>query len=98
MTLAVQAEAYIDGLTGTSFQFTAKSDYISTSDGNSILIWGFANGNNRAQYPGPTLIVNQGDTVTVTLTNALIDPTSRCPRPWCFPDTRLPPPVETRDC
>ena len=75
-SLGVRAEAYIEGLTGTSFNFTAKTDYISTSEGNSLLIWGYANGNNRAQYPGPTLIVSQGDTVTVTLTNALKVPTS----------------------
>jgi manganese oxidase len=75
-SLCVRAEAYIEGLTGTSFNFTAKTDYISTSEGNSLLIWGYANGNNRAQYPGPTLIVNQGDTVTVTLTNSLTVATS----------------------
>jgi FtsP/CotA-like multicopper oxidase with cupredoxin domain len=37
------------------------------------LIWGYANGNGKAQYPGPTLIVNEGDTVTVNLTNTLTD-------------------------
>jgi manganese oxidase len=75
-SLGIRAEAYIEGLTGTSFNLTAKRDYISTAEGNSLLIWGYANGNNRAQYPGPTLIVNQGDTVTVTLTNALSVSTS----------------------
>ena len=30
----------IPGVTGTNFNFTAKADYISTPDGNSILMWG----------------------------------------------------------
>ncbi len=70
------AEAYIEGLTGTSFNFTAKADTISTADGNTVAIWGYANGGGRAQYPGPTLIVNQGDRVSITLTNQLPIPVS----------------------
>ncbi len=73
---ALPAEAKIDGIIGPTFNLTAKADYISTGDGESILIWGFANGNGRAQYPAPTLIVNQGDTVTVNLTNQLNVPVS----------------------
>lgn len=65
------AGAMIDGISGTSFSLTAKADYISTADGGSVFFWGYANGGGRAQYPGPTLIVNQGDTVTVSLTNNL---------------------------
>ncbi len=82
MTLAVllacgiSAQAMVDGVAGPNFSLTAKSDYISTADGNSILIWGYANGGGIAQYPGPTLIVNQGDTVTVTLANQLDVPVS----------------------
>jgi FtsP/CotA-like multicopper oxidase with cupredoxin domain len=49
----------------------AKQDYISSPDGDSILMWGYANGGNPMQYPGPTLIVQQGATVTVNLTNEL---------------------------
>jgi len=70
------AQAKIDGLTGNTFNLTAKADYISTADGGSYMIWGFANGAGRAQYPGPTLIVNQGDTVTINLTNQLTVPVS----------------------
>jgi len=71
--LFVPAYAGIEGLSGTSFHFTAKQDYIVTPDGGSITIWGYANGSAaRAQYPGPTLIVNEGDTVTITLDNALV--------------------------
>jgi len=68
----VPAEATIQGLTGTNFTFVAKQDNISTSDGDSILMWGYANGDgNPMQYPGPTLIVNKGDTITITLKNML---------------------------
>lgn len=66
--------AAIDGLTGTSFSFTAKVDYISTADGGSMLLWGLADDNGssgRAQYPAPTLIVDQGETITVNLSNQL---------------------------
>ncbi len=66
----------INGLTGTSFTFTAKADRITTGDGNSLLFWGYAAGAGRAQYPGPTLIVNQGATVSITLTNQLPVPVS----------------------
>jgi len=74
---SVAAEAAIDGITGTTFNLTAKVDHISTADGGSVLLWGYADNANlagfgtRAQYPAPTLIVNQGDTVTINLTNAL---------------------------
>lgn len=67
-----EAAAEIPGLAGPSFDLVAKADRISTPDGNSILIWGFAAaGPGRAQYPGPTLKVAQGSPVVVTLTNQL---------------------------
>jgi manganese oxidase len=66
-----EAGAKIDGEEGTSFNLTAKADYIVTSDGDSFLMWGYALNNGRMWYPGPTLIVNQGDDVTVTLKNQL---------------------------
>ena len=68
---AAGAGAEVLGESGPSFALTAKADRISTPEGGSFLFWGFAAGAARAQYPGPTLIVNQGDTVTVTVTNAL---------------------------
>jgi hypothetical protein len=68
---ATSARAEIPGLTGTQFTLTAKADRISTPDGGSIYFWGFAAGAGRAQYPGPTLIVNEGDTINVTVANAL---------------------------
>jgi manganese oxidase len=70
------AWAVIDGVTGTIFNLTAKADYISTGDGDSVYAWGYANGNGSMQYPGPTLIVNQGDTITVNLANTLPVPVS----------------------
>ncbi|RDH85741.1 MAG: hypothetical protein DIZ80_02100 [endosymbiont of Galathealinum brachiosum] len=77
--------AAIDGITGTTFNMTAKVDHISTADGGSVLLWGYADDNNlsgfgtRAQYPAPTLIVNQGDTVTINLKNNLSVTTGNVP-------------------
>jgi manganese oxidase len=65
------AWAAVVGVPGPTFNLTAKTDYISTSDGNSLMMWGYANGTGTMQYPGPTLIVEQGATVSITLTNAL---------------------------
>lgn len=72
---SINALAQIDGISGTTFNLTAKVDHISTADGGSYLLWGYSDddGSNdqRAQYPAPTLIVNQGDTITINLKNAL---------------------------
>jgi len=68
---ASPASAAIQGITGTTFNFTAGTNHISGGDGLSLLIWGFANEGGLPQYPGPTLIVNQGDPITVNLTNNL---------------------------
>lgn len=65
------AVAAVVGVTGPTFNLTAKADYISTGDGNSVLTWSYANGDGIMQYPGPNLIVNQGDLVTINLTNNL---------------------------
>ena len=59
------------------FNLTARDDFISTSDGNSHYTWGYSHGTDFAmQYPGPTLIVNQGDTVKIVLNNTLPVPVS----------------------
>lgn len=76
LTSATGGEARIEGLTGINFNLTAKSGYISMPDGQQILMWGYANGANPMQYPGPTLIVNQGNTITINLTNQLTVPVS----------------------
>ncbi len=76
--LAGSGSAYpsIDGITGTNINLKAKAGHIQTGEGNNILIWGFAAGTSQVQYPGPTIIVNQGDHVKVTLTNELSVPVS----------------------
>jgi plastocyanin len=68
--------AVVDGVTGTSFNLTASSASITTPDGDSVLMWGYGVNGGAMQYPGPTLIVNQGDQVTVTLSNTLANPVS----------------------
>ncbi|MEW6101506.1 MAG: multicopper oxidase domain-containing protein [Candidatus Omnitrophota bacterium] len=68
---AGSAQARIEGIAATAFSLTARQGHISTAEGNSIYAWGYANGTGLMQYPGVTMIVNQGDTVTVTLRNAL---------------------------
>ena len=60
----------------SSFVLTAKEGYILTPDNNSIYMWSYSAGNKPFQYPGTTLCVNEGDTVTVTLKNTLKVPTS----------------------
>jgi FtsP/CotA-like multicopper oxidase with cupredoxin domain len=73
------------GATAT-FNLTAQPAYISQPDGQSVYSWGYgcnvapagfapatttAPTCNTMQIPGPTLIVNEGQTVTVILTNNL---------------------------
>lgn len=79
------ALAAAPGIKGPAFALDARDSYISQPDGQSIYSWGYgcigaqptmvpkmANANcPTMQIPGPTLIVNEGDTVTVSLTNNL---------------------------
>lgn len=76
--LSLPAYAVIEGIAGPTFNLKAASGYISTADGNSVYAWGFAEAASlqEMQFPGPTLIVNQGETVTVNLTNTLPVPVS----------------------
>ena len=69
------AQARIDGIVGmTTLDFTAKAGEVSTPDGGSIHFWGYQEDTNDEglpggplpQYPGPTLILNQSDSVTIT--------------------------------
>lgn len=73
-TLSFTATAAIEGITGPGFTLTAGTASIPTPDGDSLQIWGYgAIGGEHTgvpQYPGPTLIVDQGDTVTIALTNS----------------------------
>jgi FtsP/CotA-like multicopper oxidase with cupredoxin domain len=77
-----QAQARIDGIQvadGSSLAFTAKAGEVSTPDGGSIHFWGYQEDNNLGglpagalpQYPGPTLIMDQGSTVTINFKSDL---------------------------
>ena len=70
MLIPAAARAGIDGVAGPDFDLTASEGYISIADGGSIYSWGYST-DGTMQLPGPTLIVTQDQTVTVTLTNAL---------------------------
>lgn len=59
-----------------TFDLQATFGYIDTPDGNSVYMWGFAENPGSFQIPGPVLCVNEGDTVTINLTNNLSEPTS----------------------
>jgi FtsP/CotA-like multicopper oxidase with cupredoxin domain len=62
--------------TGPTFNLQTSSGYIYTPDGNTVFMWGFTISPGIFQMPGPVLCVNQGDTVTVNLTNNLAEPVS----------------------
>jgi len=80
------AHAAAPGITGPTFNLIAQPAYITQPDGQSIYSWGYGCSGDPAGYapsaitttfcksmqiPGPTLIVTEGQTVTVTLTNGL---------------------------
>ncbi len=83
--LAMATHAAAPGITGPTFNLVAADMRASQPNGKSVYTWGY--GCNGAptgyapaltgatcgapQMPGPTLIVTEGDTVTVTLTNHL---------------------------
>jgi manganese oxidase len=75
------ASAVVDGITGPTFNLTAKADYITAGDGASLLTWGYASNDSGPfpgvmQYPGPTMIVTEGEQVTINLSNELPMPVS----------------------
>jgi FtsP/CotA-like multicopper oxidase with cupredoxin domain len=65
-----------DAGTTPTFDLETKTGYITAPDGNSIFMWGYTVDGNPFQMPGPILCVNEGDTVTVNLTNNLPEPSS----------------------
>jgi FtsP/CotA-like multicopper oxidase with cupredoxin domain len=85
MWLAATAFAAAPGITGPTFNLTAQSAYLNQPDGGAVYSWGY--GCNGAptgfqptmagqncptmQVPGPTLIVTEGQMVTVNLVNGL---------------------------
>jgi FtsP/CotA-like multicopper oxidase with cupredoxin domain len=52
-----------------TFSLTASEGYIQMPDMNTMYMWSY--GSPDFQHPGPVLCVNQGDTVTIVLNNAL---------------------------
>lgn len=69
--------AYQPGTSHTqTFVLTARTGHITAPDGNTIFMWGFGLGKGDLQYPGPTLCVNEGDTVRIVLRNTLVEDTS----------------------
>ena len=59
-----------------SFNLTAGANYIQMPDGNSIWTWSYSPTGGSFQFPGPQLCVNQGDSVTIVLSNSLPEATS----------------------
>ena len=71
------------GITGPTFSLTAQQAYLNMPDGSAVYSWGYGCNGAPAgfapaalasvsvcpsmQVPGPTLIVHENDTVTVTL-------------------------------
>ncbi len=84
--LTATAHAAAPGITGPNFDLRAEPAYITQPDGAMVYSWGYgcnaAPGGyvpsaisggfcNPMQVPGPTLVVTQGQSVTVKLTNNL---------------------------
>ena len=81
------ANAATPGIVGPTFNLTAQAAYISQPDGLAVYSWGYGCSGapaggfrpsaisgatcNSMQIPGPTLIVTEGQTVTVNLANGL---------------------------
>jgi len=83
--LAPVAFAAAPGITGPTFNLTAQQAYLNMPDGEAVYSWGYGCSQAPAgfaptlpnqscpsmQVPGPTLIVTEGQTVTVNLINQL---------------------------
>jgi FtsP/CotA-like multicopper oxidase with cupredoxin domain len=82
----VSAKGAVPGITGTSFNLVAADAYTIQPDGATLYSWGYGCDTTYApvfapsgtsgvcpqmQTPGPTLIITEGQSVTVTLTNKL---------------------------
>jgi hypothetical protein len=84
--LGTAAHAAVPGITGPTFNLTAQNAFLNQPDGSTVYSWGYGcNGAPSGfapaaiggascpsmQIPGPTLIVTEGQTVTVNLLNGL---------------------------
>ena len=78
--------AAVPGITGQTFNLVAQDAYLNQPDGAAVYSWGYGCNGAPAgflpaaisnatcpnmQVPGPTLIVTEGQTITVNLTNNL---------------------------
>jgi FtsP/CotA-like multicopper oxidase with cupredoxin domain len=64
---------------GPAFALVATRGRVTTPEGNNLLMWSYGPDDaagGRFQLPGPVLCVTEGQQVTVTLRNALAEPTS----------------------
>jgi FtsP/CotA-like multicopper oxidase with cupredoxin domain len=61
---------------GPTFDLETDDGFISVPDGNSVYMWSYKAEGTSFQLPGPVLCVEEGDTVTVNLTNNLAEPVS----------------------
>ncbi len=86
LLLTPAAFAAAPGITGPTFNLVASAEYLTQPDGSSVYSWGYGCSGTPSGYapaaittgfctnmqiPGPTLIVTQGQTVTVSLLNHL---------------------------
>jgi FtsP/CotA-like multicopper oxidase with cupredoxin domain len=86
VVLTAAAQAAAPGITGPTFNLTAGTGNLNQPDGNAVYAWGYGCNGAPAgfapaaitnascgamQVPGPTLIVTEGQTVTVNLINNL---------------------------
>jgi FtsP/CotA-like multicopper oxidase with cupredoxin domain len=87
LLVTAAAHAAAPGISGTTFNLTAQPAYITQPDGQAVYSWGYgcttstghmfvpattpAGFCNTMQVPGPTLVVPEGQTITVNLTNGL---------------------------
>ena len=87
LLLTPAAFAAAPGITGPTFYLTAQQAYLNQPDGEAVYSWGYGCDSAHApagfaptmpgqncptmQVPGPTLIVTEGQTVTVNLINQL---------------------------
>jgi FtsP/CotA-like multicopper oxidase with cupredoxin domain len=85
--IAPMAFAAVPGVSGTTFNLTAQDAYLNQPDGEAVYSWGYGCLNTTGltfqpatiagatcptmQVPGPTLIVTEGQAITVNLTNNL---------------------------
>jgi hypothetical protein len=85
LCLSVAAHAAAPGITGPTFNLDAADGYINQPDGNQVYVWGYGcsvaptgfaptmpnQSCPTMQIPAPTLIVTEGQLVTIKLTNSL---------------------------